>query len=114
PEPVLVVTGAVQRDVVDDLGIAALDPQLSAAIEAAVLSDARIIIADCNAAGGAGLELGDAADLPAAEQFATHSVGVAEERQVIGVVGDEDVTHVEIRLAVHGGGIIGVGNNVAL
>ena len=91
-----------------------MNPELTAVGHAAVLADARIVVAGRNRTRGAGLELRNAAKLPAAKHLACGAVLVFHERQLVDVVDDHDVANIEIRLSPQVMGIVCVGDDVAL
>src|SRR6185312_12379447 len=86
----------------------------AAAAKAAERSNSGEIVPGANAARRARLELGDAADLPSAQQLAPELRLIAEEWQVVDVVDDQNVARVELRWPPQVMSVIGVRDDVSL
>jgi hypothetical protein len=111
------VSRAVVGELLQDHRVSIHGPKLTltaAVVEIAVLADACVIVVGDDAASGAGLPLGDSADLPATEHPGSQAGLTAEKRQFVEVADDQHVADVEERVAPHAGRIVGVGDDVAL
>src|SRR5262249_50418671 len=100
----------------NNLGIAVNDPVL--AIDAAspvdVLSHTGVVACAGYSAGQSGLELGNAADLPASEGFAREIALPAEEGQIVEIEDLHHVPRIELRGSPKVVRVVGVGDHVAL
>src|SRR5439155_22045191 len=82
--------------------------------EAAVLASAGVVVTHTDAAGQAGLELCQTADLPSAGYFAGQIVLAAEERQVVKAIDHQDVTGIELGRPPEIVRVVSVRDNIAL
>src|SRR6185312_2645801 len=73
-----------------------------------------VVVADADAARRTGLELRDAADLPAAQKLTRQIILIAKQRQLIEEVGDQDMPAVELRRTPEIVGVVGIRDNIAL
>src|SRR5262245_40323228 len=101
----------------NDLRVAVDDPELacaSARIPVAVLAYPSVIVVADHLARGAGLELGDAAELPSAKRGVREAMAILEERQFVEVICDEHMADIQTGLAPQVARVVRVGNDIAL
>src|SRR5215471_16102897 len=100
----------------NNLGIAVNDPVLAidAASPVGVLSHTGVVACAGYSAGQSGLELGNAADLPASEGFAREIALPSEEGQVVKIEDLHHVPRIELRGSPKVVRVVGVGDHVAL